>query len=107
MTSNDIWKIIKAKGTKTYCCASIALLVTVIVFIISNFPEGEALRRPVVTKHSKCPKLQKDTRLDIPNLLLPMPCSSKAASGPPKSGTLLTISLRKSNTLKVCTHCFL
>jgi hypothetical protein len=58
MTSNDIWKIIKAKGTKTYCSASIALLVTVIVFIISNFPEVEALRMPLVTEHSKCPKLQ-------------------------------------------------
>jgi len=33
--------------------------------------------------------------------------SSPAASEPPKSGTLLTMSFRKSKTLKLWTHCFL
>ena len=40
-----------------------------------------------------------------PNLLLVAGRSSP--SEPPKSGTLLTMSLRKSKTLNACTHCFL
>lgn len=43
----------------------------------------------------------------LTNLLLAAVRSSPAVSEPPKSGTLLTISLKKSNTLKVWTHCFL
>jgi hypothetical protein len=37
---------------ETYCSVSTALLITVIVFIISNFPKVEALRMSLVIKQS-------------------------------------------------------
>ena len=37
---------------ETYCSVSTALLITVVVFIISNFPKVEALRMSIVINYN-------------------------------------------------------
>lgn len=83
------------------------IIITVMIIFFSNFPESANSHPLMIQIH--CPEThhrqEKIIESTIVNLLLV--ADSAPVSDPPRSGTRLTTSLRKSNTLKLWIQCFL